>query len=537
MKKMSKIVATFIAVSLLQVTPVWAKSSDQQPENKRQVQTISVNKIPEEMLEALEKVYVILPELKGLRVTSAEVTEEEENEPSLWYFTLQEKKGSKDSIHARVAIESESGKLVNYFMYNTKWGAKKPVSPDRARKIADKFLRNALGDEADLYQFSRVSDISSEDEDDYEEKDQRTVYYNIVVNKVPVAGDSIRIIIDGQGHVVRFSNSMEKIPELSSFPDPKDAIKQKDAEKTYLDAMDMQLRYQLFPMKGDKGDPKPVLKYVPSFRGGIDAMTGEKDENPFDYKGEDDEEKETLPQELITLSPQGTQPVIKAAEEAKKLLEEMAQADLSNAEFHEYTSDGIRSYNWELYDRKTDYEMEASVDVDEKTGKVKRVDYEVYSEEEESDEDALDLKQAKDEAVKLLEKWLPSDMEQVFLQYARSFYQGNTFVFLPTYQDVPVEGIAYRVALDGHGKPTYLNITYGIDFSMLPDNKDTVSAKDAAKAYMKANELELFYVMNSIYDRETDEETLLDPKLYYLLKNQSSGDYIDAFTGKLVKRR
>lgn len=532
-KGMYSILGAVVAVSLLSAIPAWAKPIDQQVRHGRQVQSISIKKIPSEITKAVQNLYKILPDLKELRVTKADIWEGEEG-ASEWSFSLsnRSKSESNEVVRAHVTIDGETGLLLFYSINHSGWSQEKPLSEKEAKEIGDKFLKNAMGDKSDRYQLVKNDNESEKEYDEPEDVEQssRTLTYRLTVNNIPVRGTDIMLQIDGDGHITFYENySGSDIPDSSLFPNPTKAISKKKADAAYLDVLDMQLSYnanQLIEGKDENKEIGPVLKYMPSYIGSIDAFTGKKVYGV--YAGDEEDEGPIKPEKIkpekIKLAPEGKEIVIKSVAEAQQVLEKGLNIDLANAEYRESGNKKIRSYEW--MNEEEDYESSTRVTTDAKTGKLLSVDY--RNDNDESDETRLKLEEAKAAAVKQLEKWLPQEVDEVILAKGWASQASYSFNFQPLYQGVPVESSAYAVNFDGEGNITRLRINLKTDFSALPENMKTISAKNAAKAYMKKNPFTLTYVLDkAIIDKGPKEV-----KLHYVPANDTKDSFVDAFTGE-----
>ncbi|MGO0062682.1 YcdB/YcdC domain-containing protein [Brevibacillus fluminis] len=528
-QKLNRIVGTVVAVSLLSATPVWAKPIERHAGNGREVQSISIKKIPSDMTKALQDVYKLIPELKDLRVSSADIWEDEDG-TSEWSFTLRNKEQKENTSMVRVnlTIDPDTGKLLYYSIFNSDWNPTKQISEKEAKEIADKFLKKAV-DKSDRYQLVKVSS-QTDDDDEYVDEEgegaqQREFIYQLTVNKIPVQGTDVRIKIDGDGHLTRYNNYFNALPDESLFPDAKKALSKKKAEAAYLDLLDMQLVYnanQLLEVNdGEEATGLgAVLKYVPSFSGAIDAVTGKK---AYEYTVDDEGGSEQIPYEKIKLSPQGKDIFIKSTEDAQKVLEEAIGIDLSQADYNESGNKQSRSYRFYTDDEKGG--SVARVTIDAKTGQLQVIDYRSY---DDSTGTGFKKEEAKAAAVKKLEQWLGKDVTEVFLTGGWAEPEFYSFQFNPSYQGIPVESSENEVEFDGKGNLTRLRIVLQNDFSKLPDSGKAISAETAGKTYLKKNALKLTYVLQGV-DGETNTPNV---GLYYVPTYEDREAYVDAITGK-----
>ncbi|RNB87118.1 hypothetical protein EDM56_15625 [Brevibacillus fluminis] len=532
-QKLTRILGTVVAVSLLSATPAWAKPIERHAGNGHQVQSISIKKIPSDMTKALQDLYKLIPELKDLRVSSADIWEDEDG-TSEWSFTLlnKEKKESKSMVRVNLTIDPDTGKLLNYMIFNSDWNPTKSISEKEAKEIADKFLKKAV-DKSDRYQLVKIS-TQTDDDGEYEYEDeegegegvlQRELIYQMTVNKIPVLGTDIRIKIDGDGHLTRYTNYFNEIPDESRFPDAKKALSKKKAEAAYLGLLDMQLMYNANQLVWDKNGEEatglgPVLKYVPSFSGAIDALTGKA---AYEYVEDDEGGSEQIPYEKIKLTPQGKDIFIKSADDAQKVLEDALGIDLSQADYNESGNKQTRSYRFYTDEEKGG--SVARVMIDAKTGQLQLIDFRSYDDRTGT---GFKPEEAKAAAVKKLEQWLGKDVTEVFLTGGWSDPQGYSFEFLPSYQGIPVESSENEVEFDGKGNLTRLRISLQNDFSKLPDSGKAISVEAAGRMYLKKNALKLTYVLQGVGEETGSPQV----GLYYVPTYEGREAYVDAITGK-----
>lgn len=520
-KKSSQILGTVVAVSLLSSTPVWAKPNEQHTEHGRQAASISIKKIPGEMMKALENLYLLLPELKDLKVTNAEIRENDEGDLSKWSFSFKNIRNweSDTLISARVTIEPETGTLLEYDMESYNGGPKNPLPEKEAKEIADKFLKNALGDKIKLYRAVEGNANASWDDEGDEGKTERLFTYELVMNGIAVRGMNVKVYIDAEGQITRYTNQPGSvITDASVFPAPQKTMSKRKAQAAYLGLLDMQPSYE--PNQRVAGKQKgPVLKYTPSYSGPIDAFTGKKVE-------EDKENGGPIQSEKIALSPEGKPIFATSLDEAKKLLENKVGIDLAKADFSVSTDDK----NSCTYRYFQPY-MTARVSTDVKTGQVLSVEYR-FADEKEDESKRFKPDDATAAAVKHLEKWLPQDAKEVVVTYRSESSFGYSFDFQPTHQGVTVGSSPYEISFDAKGNLTKLVVDLQTDFTTLPDKRKIISAKQAAKAFIKKNDLTLAYMLEQGDNDKTDEQW----KLYYVPTYKGRDSYIDAFTGDFIKR-
>ncbi len=598
MKTSNKIMAALLAVSLLSPVPAWAaKSGEGHHPAKEQMKfeqsllhktkmektsekwklpqldkleakwkdakkkSISAKEMPDEMEEMLKKAYDILPELKELKVTEAEIILESEDNPELWSFWFDgtDKNDKKNRSWAYLTLEPKDGIIVEYRMSNSKWESPKAPTEKAAKDKATAFLKKVLKDFAPIYKITEVyRDEDSKDEDDEEYDKLAYVHFSRTVHDVPYEGVGADIIIDGEGRILHYNADLEGISlDESVFPDPSDAIQQKDAKAAYSKLEEMTLAYRKeqpveYDRKKDEYKTKPVLKYVPTYEGPMDAVTGDEFDIINNVRPESD---------MIQLKPEGTVLTASSRQEAEALLKDLFHLDVTGWNFNQYPDENDEGedekksdfihYNWYTYDDQRDEEVYMTIN--KETHQVTSYSHEVFNyDDEESDNpsDLISKNEAKKIAIENLQKFVKKEMTegQLNLLYAPieeadlpdwvdkdelpGYWKRNMYFYSlnELYQGVPIEDSQYAIAINAEtGEITDLYFNDSDDEIKLPDNKNTATPEKAEDAYLNNMSFQMIYIWPDYYGQKAPK-----PALLYVAGPRYDG-YIDAFTGKLVR--
>ncbi|MGE5701532.1 MAG: YcdB/YcdC domain-containing protein [Clostridia bacterium] len=251
--KHCKLAAMMLASSLLFATPIFAQASHQQHDHNQIIQSINTRKIPDEMKLALEKLYVILPQVKKLEIVNVEIRERQ-GSTGEWHFSLESKKSDRERVSAEVTIDSDTGKLLGYTYRDWKRDGK-PLSEKRAKQLASKFLDHVVGEDAGLYQFSGIWGGRS----------------------AVVDGITYTVILGRLGEVEKVEINIGA--DFSQLPENHDILSPEEAAQIYVKASELSLAY-VIDRQGtiDTSTQAPKLLFIPKHGGraaGVDAFTGE----------------------------------------------------------------------------------------------------------------------------------------------------------------------------------------------------------------------------------------------------------------------
>lgn len=522
--------------------------------------SVSVKSVPKEMEKALDNVYKVFPELKDLKLTGAEILFETDDRPELWGFDFRSGNKKDEKVkRASVALIAKDEIIVDYFNYDYNKKPGKAPTEKVAKEKATAFLKKVLGSKASKYVISSVDIYGEEDEEDDEILGEADVDFLRTINSIPFEQRGINLSLDGDGKITRYYCNYETLMlDDSDFPDPKDAIKTSEVKSKYLKLEEMTLAYNSeeiveYNQKTEKFNTKPVLKYMPSYYGPMNAITGEK-VTMIDHKDED----ATKP-EIVKLQPEGKVLTASNRAEAESMLKEQFKIDVTGWDFDQYPDeddededeDEGRSdylhYNWYIWDE--DQDQEVYLTINKTTNQVLSFSHDIYEGRDKEDK-LISEEAAKEIALDTFQKYAKTSMNEAQLSVARApldendlpswvneeelpdYWNEDTYVFFlyELYQGVPIQDSRYGVVVDGNTgavrEVVFANTSKQLN---LPDNKDTVSTSKAATAFGSNLMFEKVYTWPQFFGQKAPE-----PLLIYVANPQYEG-YIDAFTGKFVR--
>ncbi|HBC94851.1 MAG TPA: hypothetical protein DCZ10_18615 [Pelotomaculum sp.] len=556
MKKVKRTAATVLAVSMLLTTPAWAAEQDPSVVQERggdAVELFSKAELTEAQRQALEKMYQIIPELKELSLQSVEYNEDK----TAWGGFLTD--GSPDvtpdnrRIQASIAFDAETGDLVNFDIYNPEWTAEKMPSAALVEEKAAEFVRKLLGDRLKEYEMEEtISYIKESTLDDKGNKRTMTsaqVYFNRLINGVPLLNSCFQVSVDSVGHITRFSKEKDDNPDPAKFPDPSRAMTKEAAEKVYAGLVEMKLSYNYsHSWLGNGGEePIPVLMYYPSFSGFIDAETGK----PLEDSGG------TLQQsQRVILNGEGKKFYAATPEEGARLLAEEFGVDMAGMEFGSVRVHDLpvtSGYQFKEYSWRSETQQETDsnevrfihLKTIADTGEI--VGFGIQDDSGRGKQGTVSKEDAQKTAVQFLQRYLEPGAVELELTVFPSEENIPAWVdqskltdqmqqrpqffiqFSETYQGIPVADSSHIVRVDAlTGKVTDFGIGSRNASVTLPDSNDAVTADVAKAEYLNRHPLRLVYIWPEYYEQKAPS-----PQLVYRPVSGERG-YIDALTGKTV---
>ncbi|MGD8192393.1 YcdB/YcdC domain-containing protein [Brevibacillus ginsengisoli] len=515
--------------------------------------SVSIKSVPKDMKNSLDNVYKIFHKLKDMKLVHAEILFESDEYPELWGFdfAVENKKGRIDQ-RASVAIVANDGTVLHYYYDDSNAKPGKAPTEKEAKDQASVFLEKVLGKKASQYVIDRVS-IYHDREDEEEDTGEARVDFLRTINGIPFDGRGVGLYVNGDGDINGYFCNYDTFAlKESDFPDPKKAIQPGEVKSHYLKLIDMNLAYRNeqiveYNEKTDEIKTKPVLKYVPSFIGAMDAITGKK-ATIFDSKDE-------VKPENIKLQPEGK--VLSASDraEAEAVLKSQFKIDVTGWEYDQNSDDedqDTRSseylqYNWNLWDKE--HGEEVFLMANKKTNQVLAYSHNIYKRKKE-DQKVISKEEAKKIALDTFQTFAKTSMNEAQLSLAmapmdeqdlpswvdkeklpNNWNTDNYLFFLnELYQGVPIDDSGYAVVVDAHsGEVREIAFADNSIKLALPDNKGTVSATKAKTALGNNLMFDAVYEWPNFYGQKTPE-----PMLIYGAIPHYDG-YIDAFTGKLVR--
>ncbi|WP_139491398.1 YcdB/YcdC domain-containing protein [Brevibacillus dissolubilis] len=569
MSKRNTILAGAIAISLLTANPLWiqpaeasqpaAKAATQSGNKETAQQTkaqqneakrIPPQKVPKEMTDTITKLTRILPEIDGLKVSYAEI-DFDRDDREVWDFYLVKPDDSDedededewyDSVFASVTVYADTGELIQYEIENPEWTSTKLPTTAFAERKAKDFLKKVMGDATKEYVLNRVRMQNySEDEIEYDgEIPHAEVYYEQLINGIPVNRDALCVTVDAQGHTLSYENSSIAY-DPQDFPKPEGLISLDAAAQKYQAKLGLHKSYYTGLFNPFSSSANPRLVYETEVRGGIDPHTGE-----YIVIGESDE---PFHSEVVQVQP--TKPVrsVTNREEAEAVIESLIGVDLSSYRFKENDEDYYIEYLWMKTDEDTETSDYIRMEVNVEEGRIEGFyrDYDM-DRADEANPTLITKEAALETAMKAMEQYLDPSVTQLNVTHmdlpyvvvsnkkgkqtgmeqaqGLSQFSGPAYelVFHPVHQDVVVKDFEYRIQIDPNsGKITSVKLGSS-SYGELPPNVRTVSIEQATKTYLKNNPLALKYDLNEDMDEPT-------PILIYMPKKDQVY-VIDAYTGK-----
>ncbi|MGC5324834.1 YcdB/YcdC domain-containing protein [Brevibacillus sp. SYSU BS000544] len=569
MKKWNRAVLSVVAASLLLATPVWANTNPGQgmpPANEE-------TQFPPEMQKALQKVYGIAPHIKELKLQHVNFQKGNEYAPDAWYlhFTNAPQNlapnDTKEYAFATVELDAKTGELRRMYSDNPVKRTEEHVSSEAAKEKAKDFLAQVRGNVEGKYQ---VNDLVFHNKIGSKKQDGtmtfwRTslVQFDRLVNGIPLANNGITITLDGHGNVTGYEPYGRNNLDITKFPKPTDVISKAKAEEAYLKNAKARLDYNgFFPKDWFNYDPSAsdtmaVLKYSISTEFMIDAKSGKAVTNFVPFT--------PIEPEKTPMNGKGKKLIAKNKEEIVKLLADHFQVNMSGLAFTENPDiDGpvnskIKYYAWQSTPVKNEkgevsYEkmIYVHVAVQEDTGEVLSFNLQrewapennngvKVSKEEAMKKAVAALNEFLDPSIKELElsfvydpqniaivpDWVDQETKESAKKYVTPEYAFN---FQGLHNGVPVEERRYFVRVDaitgdviGFGVPQQ-----DVFKTKLPDNKNIITADEAAKTFLKENPLRLTYTWP-----EYNNQLAPAPLLVYSPQYVGYPGYVDALTGKI----
>lgn len=161
-----KMAAVVLAAGLLLASPVWAG------QNEENVEVTAVEKgmakkteftvekpspeLNEEQKQVLEKFYLIMPELKELKVEPAYSQDE-----SCWAVALSNRSGAgpepldTQRVHAYLSFAANTGELISLNIHHPGWASEEYPSVDLAKEKAVEFAQLVFEDKMSDYQMRK----------------------------------------------------------------------------------------------------------------------------------------------------------------------------------------------------------------------------------------------------------------------------------------------------------------------------------------------------------------------------------------------
>ncbi len=505
----------------------------------------------------LEKYYQILPELKKLTLQTAGESSIEGAWEFHFYQTPPQGNSPVWAANAQLIVAANTGELEILRISHPQWATEELPPAELAKQQATQFIKQVMGDQADLYRVDPSLGYGGSSSSDSEGNELHwstaSVRFDPVINGIPVLYNELQVDVDAAGRITGFYRHQTALRDASSFPDPAKAISQPAAAAIMNQLIQMKLQYvqhqplQYPPVWSNKPrETRPVLMYIPKFESALDALTGKPawGEEYLNSQGE-----------RVRLTGAGKQLFAQTQEEAAKILTEEFNVDMSKLEFErlferENVLRGDQKYKHYLWRTADDAEAGMNrkyvqLHTVAATGEIWR--FSVQEDVTVDQEARVSPKLLRQKAVQLVEKYLPAgatEMELVTFDFAavpdwvdkqqlkkEELPQPTTsFMFSPLHQGIPVSDGAYAVSMNNiTGEVTeYAKGGLATDVT-LPDSRGVATAEVAKAEYLKNHPLQLIYRWPEWF-----RQRAANPELVYMLNSDIGWGYIDAFTGKTV---
>ncbi|GIO01556.1 hypothetical protein J5TS2_22240 [Brevibacillus halotolerans] len=558
-KKLHTALATFIAVSMLSVTPVWAAdtSASTTPATAKQEQA----NLPTAIKQSLDKVFTAIPELKTFTVASHRPDSDNKTQTGKYQVYLLKRsdkgsdKASKDKIEpeAFLSFDQKSGRLLELAINHSEWASDTPPSEKLAKEKATEFLKTVLGDELDKLKVSEhigvsQSGMTTEDGKRMDWK-YRNVAFERLYNGIPLLSSGVHVSVDKSGNITAYYlRDSDIVYDDKKFPDPKEALSKEKAEEALQKLTEMNVFYiSNYSNDQAKTNSKPVIAYAPAQVNIIDAKTGK----PVDTW---DSTKPFTPKK-VSISAKGEALKVTSKAEAEKLLSSPAFGlDLSKLKYDEreekdsYTGNTYVEYSWSspADDNKNIY---INLSANKATGEVSRMN--VHDSSNLGKKGTLSPADAEKAALQFIEKYADSKVKELSLDSLFSNDQDTKQIpewvdksklkknekhpqyyltFSQLHQHIPVADKAYSVQVDAlTGKIIGFHFDLQTE-ATLPDSKKIITAEQAKKAFVASHPVKLSYLWPQYEDQMAPA-----PLLVYILSQPSDTYFIDALTGEPLK--
>ncbi|MGO0058844.1 YcdB/YcdC domain-containing protein [Brevibacillus fluminis] len=558
MKRISQTVLTLAAACLLTSSPAWAV----QPESSiKKVKQDQGHEFSQELQKSLDRLAAAVPVLKELRIEDKRY---EENDRYLypfpiWEVTLTSKPeagGSKErgaDVSARVELDAQTGRVLYFDIRHPDWASAEYPDEQAARAAADGFLQSFFGAEAKRWKatesLGRGKAGMSDEKGNKREWARSTVRYQMLINDIPLIGDSLSVSVDAAGHIIRYEAFSMVDQAQAKWPDPKKAIAKGEAAKRLQDKLQTELMYSLdYPIaKGQDGKPterKPLLVYVATPDRWIDALTGEA------VGDEQAAAEEIIP---VKGKGKGTNTKISTRQEAESWIKSQFGIDVSKASFDyddhkENISEGlqqIKAYHWSNESGGKHDFTTVSLITDAKSDRL--IDFNLNVPDESAATRSIDAAEAKKKAIETLLPYLDPALEELKLvmepaeervpewvdksKLKQEEQREYSFWFQAKRNGVDVSDESYQVGVDKRtGAIVELTLRPLDDDMALPDPEKIVSAAQAKEHFLKDLDVQLVY-----YWEQYDGQRAPAPQLIYQQKWKTGFYWIDATTGKPVQ--
>ncbi|MEK3741548.1 YcdB/YcdC domain-containing protein [Brevibacillus sp. FSL K6-0770] len=561
MKRINQSVMTIVAACLLAATPMWTETSRAEAANIAKEQQAKKSEISKEVQSSLDKLFEQMPELKTLRLEEKFLKESNFRDyPNpVWNVMLTNRpetgaeKNRTEYATASIELDAQTGRLLFLDIRNPDWASANYPDEKLAREKADEFLHKWLGKETSSLKQSQAMGRGKAGRGSGEtgkmiEWARSSVYYQTLINEIPLNDYSLVVSVDHAGHIVRYDAYRQIQPDEAKWPAPEKAISPDKAKQLYQEQLKMQLEYvaeqpTAYAGPGRPSEKKPMLIYQANEPFGIDAVTGK-------VVGED-----KIPeQQSVRVKGGGKSVKIASKAEGEQWLKEQFGIDVAGADFEyddhkENLTDGlqqIESYHWLNFSGKSASSFDSiSLTTDAVSDRL--IGFNLHLPDGRKQGKTISIEEAKKKAIAALEPYVDPSLAELTLfvrtdeaeipdwvdkskLHKQDEPQEYSFHFQGKRDGIPVSDEFYGVEINKEtGAIAGLNLHPIQPGIVLPDAGKIVSEQEAKEAYQQEVELELNYYWDQYEGQRAPE-----PQLIYQTKEKNSYRFIDATTGKII---
>jgi len=568
MKKIHRAaVATALATLLVSgVNPVLAAGEGNPVGVEQQKPVVPAGMISEAQAIAAMKAMIGAEEAGKLAQVSAHYNLSSRFDTPVWTVQLmkQPEPGKFYASSVYGEVDAKTGLVKRFQFQQEDWTGVNYPTVEQARQIADAFLK---AKRPDLQGRIKVADwngggggVSTGGEEEVRWT-QRTVRYHEMVDGIPFLSNTVHVSVDEYGHVVGMEESLNF--DTKKLPPRSMVLPVSKVEKVLSHEIQMLKQYRTTHYKKlPDGEYSPVehlaLGYRPDELLSIDAITGKPVEEY--YRTSLFNEK----RELFKVTGTDGQWIAKDKEDAKKIVSQLLNIDLSKLNFHEEKAHNTQHggdlwlFNWDPgrpMEPKPGQLINVGASFDAATGRLQTAH--VQLEHADPSNVTVSLSEARKKALDTIATQLGSGQHELMMLgetdrtkpdniYPKWFdktkneYQSwlgpnnlYSFYVAQAHQGVPVVDQTYVVDIDAvTGQLRNISLARNPEaISKLPKNENTIGDQEAEDKLFDTYSLELAYVWPQFYDQIAPEGQLV----YRLGGDRYLLDYVDAFTGEVVE--
>nr|WP_258398926.1 YcdB/YcdC domain-containing protein [Brevibacillus laterosporus] len=494
------------------------------------------------------------PVLSGSSLKSREGSDS----PSVWSFFWEssEHTDPRNSLKLHVAIDTNTGELVNYFLSDPSSlenQSKKLISREQAQQIAEVFLRQYASKH--LSSISLQPDATSVTREPLPSK-KHLFSYTRQVNGVPFPDDSIDLEVSPDGKVVDYSL---KWHEDLIFPPATKKISLEEATNIFKQSPFLRLGYNvLFSKQDETIAPQLVYDYEPKLV--INAITGQfVQEPPALFSDSSQKYIPVTNKPLAPLQKKTSLTQTQAVELAEKKLK-LKDWKLTRVSYRKQYIKEIAA--WELYFERNDPKDsndEIEITLDARNGNVLNYTLLPFREKlskENASKAPLAPEKLQKIALETVQRLAPYQAETLYLDVTKSNGEANkheademNIHFKRYIQGMEVFPDTATVTLDQ--KTGNLLLFYSSAYQdNFPEHLPShLSLEEAKEKWLQELEIKLSYQINNEENRSKEQQASTPPSITLVYTVQPSekrlqqsytldavtGKWINPYTNKLVE--